>query len=462
MISSEPKITVGILEHRTEVHGVFNGTFVAGGTPVTGKFSARVESGTIVLFKHVGRSGASPYNLEHKAIANAKEIRCVHTEGATFTLHDVTIGISFHWERKESQTFQGNLVLVLRDDLPSPKQSSGFAQAGGTITAINEISVEEYLASVISSEMSAEAPPELLKAHAITSRSWLVAMLEREKKAKNKPAIPRHTIESATELIRWHDREDHDLFDVCADDHCQRYQGITKIISKSADDAIEETRGKFILYADEICDARFYKSCGGLSEEFQNTWEDVHVPYLTCVADSSTHHQHIKTEQDAEQWILFSPDAYCNTTDVHILRQILPSFDQETTDFFRWKVEYTRGELSEIVLTKSGIDFGEIKNLVPVQRGPSGRLIKLRIEGSKKTLVIGKELGIRRWLSKSHLYSSAFIVRKEADKFILIGAGWGHGVGLCQIGAAVMAAKGFKAEEIVKHYFHGVELKKLY
>ncbi len=457
MITSEPKIKVGIFEHRAKVHGIFNGKFLVGGVSVAGEFRARVESGMVILEQVV-----PPYGVENKTIAKAKEIHCAHTEGTTFTLHEVTIGISFHWERNESQTFQGDLVLILRDD--------------GTITAINEISVEEYLASVISSEMSAEAPAELLKAHAITSRSWLVAMLEREKKKSGSRIHPRDMVREienhATvpgELIRWYDREDHDLFDVCADDHCQRYQGITKIISKSAGEAIDETCGMFIVYDNEICDARFYKSCGGLSEEFQNAWEDVHVPYLTCVADlpagrqgSPVRHPHIRTESDAERWVLSSPDAYCNTTDGNILRQILPSFDQETTDFFRWKVEYTREELSEIVLTKSGIDFGEIKNLVPVQRGPSGRLIKLKIEGTKKTLVVGKELEIRRWLSKSHLYSSAFIVRKESDKFILIGAGWGHGVGLCQIGAAVMAAKGFRAEEIVKHYFHGVELKKLY
>lgn len=454
MISSEPKIKVGIFEHRAEVHGTFNGKFLVAGVSVAGEFRARVESG-MVIFEQVGRSGASPYNFESKVIAKEKEIHCIHTEGAMFTLHDVTIGISFHWERKENQTFQGNLVLVLRDD--------------GTITAINEISVEEYLTSVISSEMSAEAPPELLKAHAITSRSWLVAMLEREKK-KSGSRLPQHgmlrEIENHStvqgELIRWYDREDHDLFDVCADDHCQRYQGVTKIISDNVKKAIDETRGMFLVFNNEICDARFYKACGGLTEEFQNAWEDIRVPYLTCVADSPIQHRRIETERDAEQWVLSFPDAYCNTTDGNILRQILPSFDQETTDFFRWKVEYTHEELSEIVLTKSGIDFGEIKNLVPVQRGPSGRIIKLRIEGTKKTLVIGKELEIRRWLSKSHLYSSAFIVRKESDKFILIGAGWGHGVGLCQIGAAVMAAKGFKAERIVKHYFSNVELKKLY
>jgi stage II sporulation protein D len=449
MISSEPKIKVGIFEHRTEVRGVFNAKFLVAGVPASGEFHARVESDMIVLF-----------NNENKAIAKAKEICCVGAASTTFTLHDVTIGISFHWERNENQTFQGDMLLVLRDD--------------GTITAINEISVEEYLASVISSEMSAEAPSELLKAHAITSRSWLVAMLEREKK-KSGSRLPQHGMKREIEnhatvygeLIRWYDREDHDLFDVCADDHCQRYQGITKIISKSAGEAIESTRGMFILYNNEICDARFYKSCGGLSEDFQNAWEDVHVPYLTCVADSPVQYPHIKTEEDAERWMLSSPNAYCNTTDGNaasrnILRQILPSFDQETTDFFRWKVEYTREELSEIVRIKSGIDFGEITNLVPVQRGPSGRIIKLKIEGTKKTLIVGKELEIRRWLSKSHLYSSAFIVRKEADTFILIGAGWGHGVGLCQIGAAVMAAKGFKAEEIVKHYFRGVELRKLY
>jgi SpoIID/LytB domain protein len=309
---------------------------------------------------------------------------------------------------------------------------------------------------------------ELLKAHAITSRSWLVAMLERQKRSKNIDVPSRRSHETGDEIIRWYDREDHRDFEVCADDHCQRYQGVSKIISPAAAQAVEETRGVFLVYENEICDARFSKSCGGVSEAFENAWEDTPIPYLQPISDAAIQHPFIRHETQAEQWMLSLPEAYCNTTDGNILRQILPSFDQETTDFFRWKVEYQREELEAILSAKSGIDFGALRDLVPLQRGPSGRIIKLKIVGSEKSIVVGKELEIRRWLSKSHLYSSAFIVRAERDekglptKFILRGAGWGHGVGLCQIGAAAMATKGFAAEEIVKHYFRSAELKKLY
>jgi len=441
MITTEPVINVGVMDRVQEVRGTFHGTFQIQGIAITGNFSVRPENGKLVV-----------HDTHGKAIASAASIECKRVNNATFTLRDVTIGIQFHWERKEDQTFQGALTLRLRDT--------------GAIAVINVVSVEEYLASVISSEMSAEAPMELLKAHAITSRSWLVAMLEREHRNIGVPS--QRSLQQEHELIRWYDREDHDLYDVCADDHCQRYQGITKILSKGAVDAVSATRGTFLVYGNEICDARFSKACGGLSEEFEYAWEEKHVPYLTTIADSTVHHTRILTESQAAEWIHSRPDAYCNTTDGAILKQILPSFDQETTDFFRWKVEYAREELEEIVRTKSGMDFGMIKNLVPLQRGPSGRIYRLNIEGSKMTMTVGKELEIRRWLSKSHLYSSAFTIETERDaqgipkRFFLHGAGWGHGVGLCQIGAAVMAAKGFKAEEIVKHYFTGVELKKLY
>jgi SpoIID/LytB domain protein len=268
--------------------------------------------------------------------------------------------------------------------------------------------------------------------------------------------------------MRWYDREDHRDFDVCADDHCQRYQGVSKIVSSAAARAVDETRGVFLVYNNELCDARFSKSCGGISEAFENAWEDAKIPYLQPVSDAAIEHPLIRLEAQAERWILSSPEAYCNTKDGNVLRQILPSFDQETTDFFRWKVEYKREELEALLAAKSGINFGKLLDLIPIQRGCSGRIIKLKIAGSEKSIIVGKELEIRRWLSKSHLYSSAFIVRTERDeqgiptKFILHGAGWGHGVGLCQIGAAVMATKGFKAEEIVKHYFQNAELRKLY
>ncbi|MBI3111056.1 MAG: SpoIID/LytB domain-containing protein [Ignavibacteriales bacterium] len=444
MISKEPIIKVGIFEHERRVVGLFHGTFdLQNSFPLEGEFQVGNEAGVLVLF-----------NSRNKEVMRGKKLVCRSRGGATFTLRNVTIGISFHWERKEDQTFEGDLRLLSRDD--------------GTITAVNEIGVEPYLKSVISSEMSAEAPVELLRAHAITSRSWLVAMLERQQRGKNIGVPSQRSFQTESELIRWYDREDHTLFDVCADDHCQRYQGISKIISAAADDAVEATRGSFLVSQHEICDARFYKACGGLTEQFENAWEDTPVPYLGSISDAPIYYPPIKSEEEARRWILSSPGAYCNTTDGKILRQILPSFDQETTDFFRWKVEYGREELEQLIKAKSGIDFGTVMDLVPVQRGPSGRLVKLRIIGSAKAWTVGKELEIRRWLSKSHLYSSAFVVDVERDaggvpiRFILHGAGWGHGVGLCQIGAAVMAAQGKKANEIVQHYFPGAQPQKLY
>jgi SpoIID/LytB domain protein len=444
MIAQEPLISVGIYEREAETLGALNGRFVLPDkTALSGEFSVRPNQGGLVL---LGKNG--------QELARGPEIRLAPEGEATFTLRGVTIGINFHWERKEDQTFEGGLRL-----LPN---------ADGTITAINEAGVEQYLKSVISSEMSAEAPLELLRAHAITSRSWLVAMLERQIRCKKTGGAARHGWENEEEIVRWYDREDHALYDVCADDHCQRYQGITKIISATAEQAVRNTRGVFLVQGGEICDARYSKSCGGRSEVFASAWEDVSVPYLSTVSDAAVEHPLIGSEEAAGLWMRSSPAAYCNTTDGNILRQVLPSFDQETTDFYRWTVTYTQEELAALLHRRSGIDFGEIHRLEPRQRGPSGRIVRLRIVGSRRTVVVGKELEIRRWLSPSHLYSSAFVVRTDGGtkgvpaRFTLEGAGWGHGVGFCQIGAAVMAAKGFQAETIVQHYFRGAELKKLY
>jgi SpoIID/LytB domain protein len=329
-----------------------------------------------------------------------------------------------------------------------------------TIAVINEIPLEDYLKSVISSEMSGAAPMEFLKAHAILSRSWLLAALDRKKKTKETSESSEKITDE--EVIRWHDREEHDLFEVCADDHCQRYQGITKIISKQAQEAVRETRGMVITYQDKICDARYSKACGGLTENFDTAWDDKRVPYLGSISDTSVSHHPIGTEEEASAWMLSAPDAYCNTNDEGLLEKILPDFDRETKAFFRWRVEYSRAELEEILKDKSGFDFGTLKEIVPITRGPSGRMSRVKIVGSKRGIVVGKELEIRRWLSRTHLYSSAFIVKVEAGRFIFHGAGWGHGVGLCQIGAAIMATQGFSAEEILKHYFRGVEIKKIY
>jgi SpoIID/LytB domain protein len=270
------------------------------------------------------------------------------------------------------------------------------------------------------------------------------------------------------EVKRWYDREDHDLFDVCADDHCQRYQGIMKIVSKQAEEAVRETRGMVITYQDEICDARYSKACGGITEEFDTAWDDKRVPYLVSISDASVPHQSIETEEEASRWILSDPEAYCHTRDKRLLEKILPDFNRETKGFFRWTIEYSREELEEILREKSGFDFGTLQKIVPLSRGPSGRIYRLKIVGSKKSMVVGKELEIRRWVSRSHLYSSAFLVtvkynpHGEAERFTLHGAGWGHGVGLCQIGAAVMATRGFSAEQILRHYFRGIEIKKIY
>jgi SpoIID/LytB domain protein len=310
--------------------------------------------------------------------------------------------------------------------------------------------------------MNAGAPMEFLKAHAILSRSWLLAALDRVKKTKETSIPAWKTIEKEGEVIRWYDRTDHDLFDVCADDHCQRYQGIAKIVSGQAEEAVRETRGWVITYQDEICDARYSKACGGITEDFATAWDDKRVPYLTSISDAPVPHQPIRTEEEASAWIFSDPKAYCHTEDEDLLKKILHDFDRETKGFFRWKIEYSRSELEEILREKSGFDFGTLKEIVPLSRGPSGRISRLKIVGTKRSIVVGKELEIRRWLSRSHLYSSAFLVTVGAERITLHGAGWGHGVGLCQIGAAVMATQGFSAEQILKHYFRGVKIQKIY
>lgn len=373
-----------------------------------------------------------------------------------FELADVTIGIDFHWERKENQQFQGTLSCI---------------EESGQVRVINILDLEDYLQSVISSEMSATSSLELLKTHAVISRSWLLAQQNKAKAIRRDHAGYRSSIHKEDEYIRWFDREDHTNFDVCADDHCQRYQGIQKATTAAVREAIAATRGEVLYYNNTICDARFSKCCGGAFEEFQYCWEDIKYPYLAQQRDSKTHATlpDLTQEVEADRWIRTSPEAFCNTTDKKILSQVLNNYDQETTDFYRWKVEYTQEELSALILKRSGIDYGQIIDLIPIARGTSGRLWKLKIVGTKRTLTIGKELEIRRTLSTSHLYSSAFVVDKEElsaegipGRFILTGAGWGHGVGLCQIGAAVMGEQGYKYDAILLHYYIGASIDKLY
>jgi stage II sporulation protein D len=434
----EPKITVGITDRQSDVTGRFDGQFRAEGFgPVSGSFSAKATTGVVVL-----------NDESHREICRSPWVKISGAEDSTFRLFNVIIGNRFHWERREDQTFRGNLILQPHRD--------------GTITAINEIPLEDYLTSVISSEMNAAAPMEFLKAHAILSRSWLLAALNRGKKAGETSGPTWKSVEKEGEVIRWYEREDHDLFDVCADDHCQRYQGITKIVSEQTAKAVRETLGRVITYQNEICDARYSKACGGLTEEFGTAWEDKRVPYLGSIPDAPVPHRPMEKEEEARRWILSVPEAYCNTKDDRLLEKILPDVDRETKSFFRWTIEYSRAELEEILQEKSGFDFGTLQEIAPLSRGPSGRISRLKIVGSKRSVVFGKELEIRRWLSRSHLYSSAFVVTFEAGRVIFHGAGWGHGVGLCQIGAAVMATRGFSAEEILKHYFKGAELRKVY
>ena len=438
------------MDRQTEVCGRLDGNFRGEGFgPVSGRFLAKVEAGRIVLLDEVHREICRfpliRLTAEQDSSLPLRQPKKARSRQA-FTLINVTIGNRFHWERKEDQTFEGDLFLQMRED--------------GTICAVNEISLEDYLKSVISSEMNAAAPMEFLKAHAIVSRSWLLSGLGQKKKIGETSVGTDKGAEG--EVLRWYDREHHDLFDVCADDHCQRYQGITKIVSQQAEEAVGETHGMVMTYQDAICDARYSKACGGITEEFDTAWDNKRVPYLASISDASVPHHSIKTEEEASRWILSKPEAYCNTKDEGLLGKILPDSDRETKDFFRWRVEYSKEELEEILREKSGFDFGTLQEIVPVRRGPSGRISQLRIVGSRRSMIVGKELEIRRWLSRSHLYSSAFLVTFEAGQFILNGAGWGHGVGLCQIGAAVMAAHGFSGEEILKHYFRGVEIKKIY
>ena len=368
---------------------------------------------------------------------------------ATFTLHDVTIGIGFHWERKEEQTFSGQLKFIVED---------------GLVRAINILPVEDYLTSVISSEMKPTASREFLRAHAVISRSWVLAQLRSpyHKADTAKPITNDHIL---NRIIKWYDHDQHTLFDVCADDHCQRYQGRTRIISAAAQAAVKDTFGQTLVSEGHLCDARFSKCCGGITEQFETCWQDEHKPYLIALRDSSINEgalPDLTVEENARQWILSEPKSFCNSADGNILSESLNGYDLETPDFYRWTVQYTTAQISDIFRRKSGLDIGDIVDLRPIKRGPSGRIFELEIEGTKSTVTIGKELEIRRTLSESHLFSSAFVIEKTQEGFILKGAGWGHGVGLCQIGAAVMAAKGYTYREILQHYYPHTTLGSFY
>lgn len=440
-----PQVRVGIMSEpvlRFTLNGVFSTTACACcGRSVNGTHEARVTpDGRIAI------DGVAFDNVVYTP---------VDERSASFTLHDVTIGVSFHWHRREDQTFRGALRIIIEGD---------------KLTAINVLSVEEYLRSVISSEMSAKASLNLLKAHAVISRSWLLAQIRKDRKLAA-CASPAAGDPNADEYIRWWDRDDHVNFDVCADDHCQRYQGITRATTPTVAEAVDATAGEVLTYDGELCDARFSKSCGGVMEQFENCWQPHHYHYLDARRDAADEADFpdLTREEDARRWILSAPAAFCNTHDRTILSQVLNDYDQETTDFYRWHVEYTREQLSYLIRRRTGTDYGDIIDLQPVERGSSGRIVKLRIVGTKRSRIIGKELAIRYALSESALYSSAFVVERhdlDADgipaRFTLHGAGWGHGVGLCQIGAAVMGERGYDYRHILLHYFIDADIKKLY
>lgn len=436
----EPEISVGIVNAQ-EIHFTLNGNFFAKGETVYGE--------QVVCFNEGGILWNN--NLYRELTFTPQD------EQNSFSLYDVTIGINFHWERQETQVFLGTLKFVVHED---------------KITAINQLPVEDYLTSVISSEMSATSSLELLKAHAVVSRSWLFAQIEKRKAMNNAGNEFFPFVKTKDEYIRWYDREDHTIFDVCADDHCQRYQGITKASNTTVAEAVRATRGQLLMYDNKVCDARFSKCCGGATEEFGYCWEDKSYPYLTAIRDAEEEEHRVlpdlTLEKEAQHWIRKAPQSFCDTHDTKILSQILNNYDQETTDFFRWHVRYSQQELAELIRSKTKTDYGEIIDLIPIERGKSGRICKLKIVGTLKTLTIGKELEIRRTLSDTHLFSSAFIVDKGElidgipQWFFISGAGWGHGVGLCQIGAAVMGEKGYKYDEILLHYYKGADIRRFY
>ncbi len=433
---TEPEVQVGIMTAET-LRFTLNGEFRAKGSVVTGTQQVTIEDGSVKWND----------NIYHELTFRPQ------SADASFSLHGVTIGKQFHWERQETQTFQGKLLLVVDEE---------------KIVAINVLPVEQYLMSVISSEMKATCPLEFLKASAVISRSWLLAQIE---KRKNGPSQAFFQFKKTdTESIRWHDQEEHTIFDVCADDHCQRYQGITRAVSAQVSEAIRQTRGETLMSEGKVCDARFGKCCGGITNDFENCWENVPHSYLHAVRDHADGGEasYGNSEEQARQWILSSPPSFCNTVDHNILSTVLNDYDQETKNFYRWTVEYTQKELHDLITERLKMDLGDILRLEPEERGQSGHLVKLRIVGSEHTFTVGKELEIRRTLSHTHLFSSAIVVDHEdirdgvPQRFVIHGAGWGHGVGLCQIGAAVMSTQGYTYDAILHHYYDGAEIKKLY
>lgn len=431
---SEPEIQVGILSCE-EVSFTLNENYLFEDQTLCGEQTVTCKEGELLW------NGKTYSRID------------LNPEGeGCFTLPEVMIGIQFHWQKKEKQTFKGGITLLPHD---------------GQVVLINRVKTETYLSSVICSEMNSASPFEFLKASAIISRSWILSQKLHKKQTETSDGVCGYTTHK--EIIRWYEQSEHQLFDVCADDHCQRYQGIRRITSNNSLKAVTETRGEVLIFDNDICDARFSKCCGGVSEEYRYCWDDQRIPYLTSHQDCiPAIAGSLRDEAEAKAWIESSPECFCNTKDRDLLHRILNQYDRRTKDFFRWQVVIPQKVLARRIKKETGIDFGKIIDLVPVERGPGGHLSKIKIVGSHCTKFIGKELEIRRILSQTHLYSSAFIVEKGEEEngvpqsFTLRGAGWGHGVGMCQIGAAVMGKKGYDYKEILKHYYPNTTIKKLY
>lgn len=435
-------VCVGIMR-ATTLRFKLNGIFTAKGEQLSGEQHAECIDGGVMWNRNI----------------YSELLLSPTSSNASFTIENVTIGIGFHWEKKESQTFKGNLRLIVDEE---------------KLVVINELPVEEYLESVISSEMNAHSSIELLKTHAVVSRSWVYSQMLNRRLGQGHTTSFFSFARNADSYIRWHDRSDHTLYDVCADDHCQRYQGISRATLPNVKKAVQETYGQVLVYNGKLCDTRFSKCCGGISEHFSSCWEDKDYDYLQPIRDLDKNEHNLPlpdltNEAEAERWIRQAPPSFCQTNDQHLLAQVLNDYDLSTANFYRWHVELTQKEVRELIEKRTDHSFGAIKDLQPVERGSSGRLVKIRIVGENGQLIIGKELEIRRLLSPTHLYSSAFIIeRHDIDpqtqipgRFVLYGAGWGHGVGMCQIGAAVMADKGYNYREILKHYYQHSQLKEL-
>jgi len=454
----EPILEVGLLPGVDSARFVLDGAYdlVIDGRP------SGTAPGGVELVARSGRGEVRVEGLASPLDTPGRLVRLIpRDDDASFLLRGVVVGVQFHWQHSEDLRFRGGINLRASER---------------ELDVVNAVPLEEYLVSVISSEMSAHCPPPLLRAHAVISRSWLLAQLMSGRtgggRGEGSESARRDGEAGEIRIWRWYDREDHEDFDVCADDHCQRYQGVTRALTPEVGEAVASTRGWVLVHENEICDARFSKCCGGMTEVFDSAWGDQNVPYLQAFHDGPRGSREfeipLRDEANARAFIDATPTAYCGTKDAALLARLLPEIDHETQDFYRWEIRLEQEEVRDLVKAKSGIDPGPIEKLEPRRRGPSGRLVELAVCGRDHILVVGKELEIRRLLSPTHLYSSAFVARavgepgRTPEAFVLRGAGWGHGVGLCQIGAAVMADLGHTHEQILEHYYRGAALVQVY